>query len=75
MNSAKLIEAIHILDRYRDSGKEDIWFEHQRVILFKTDRPLSKPAADKMIELGFKQYGAGIGEEAYKPNEDWIFID
>lgn len=78
MNSSRLIEAIQILDRYRDyRDVENIWFEHNYVIIDKTDHPLGETDLKRMGELGFGQQYVGVNDTSYvyDPKRDWTGED
>jgi hypothetical protein len=56
MQTAKIIEGMTILEKYRD--KPDGWncgAEHDVIYVYATDKPVAEPDLSRLVELGWFQ--------------------
>lgn len=73
---SKFIEGLQVLQPYYDKDGFDIGAEHDIAYIYKTDRPLSVADVAKMVELGWHQPDAQVGDgdfevKHYDPEDGW----
>lgn len=78
MKTKDIIEGLLILEKYRDNvDGYNTGAEHDELFAYPTDRPVEQPDLDRLIELGWRQYGADIDEDEefsakhYDIEESW----
>lgn len=85
MQTAKIIEGLTILEKYRDKPDGyNTGAEHDVVYAYETDKPVEQPDLSRMFELGWRQEeplpdeSEDIGDDTvefhvrrYNPRSSW----
>jgi hypothetical protein len=77
MKTQNIIEGLIILRSYYDSDGYNIGAEHDVIYAYATDKPVSEPNLNKLVELGWMQPDAETGDDEdfeakhYDQEESW----
>lgn len=77
MKTGALVEGIALLENYRDDKDGyNLGAEHDIIYCYATDRPLSEPDIQKMLDLGWFQEVEYADEDEmkvcdYEQDESW----
>lgn len=76
MNLGNILKGIAILQQYYDEPEEGshVGCEHDELILYKTDNPVTEEHFNELAELGWHQFDVNNEEndfDLYDPEESW----
>jgi hypothetical protein len=76
MTTAKIIEGLTILEKYRNEPDGyNCGAEHDVLWAYATDKPVEGADLDRLIEMGWAQdresYEEDFGPQHYNPEESW----